>query len=218
MQTLGLASEQKPTDGLFKRLLWPTIENGYDVELVSKQGFWLCVIVAILSTLSLVATGHAFFAVLVGLTYFLAGVGVRERSLAAAILIFCCYLLDRIASYAAIPYGFGAGSPVIGIVGVMLLFANVRATVLARTWRRSESFVEAAEFPERVNDSFSDRFANVWPGAIWPRGQFVFYPIATALLMLTLTGMVVIARQKHVQPAPARSAPAQSMQIEVRPQ
>ncbi len=213
MQTLGLASEQKPTDGLFKRLLWPTIENAYDVDLVSQQGFWLCVILAAISTVTLLVAGHVMYALLIGLTYYLAGVGVRERSLPAAILILCCYLLDRVAAFLITPYGFGGGNPVVGVVAVMLLVANIRATVLARKWRKGSSTDDRTEFPDQVNESWKDRFVNTWPSAVWPRGQFVFYPLASGLLLLTLIGMMFIAKRQRL--VTTRPAP---MEIQVRPQ
>ena len=119
MQTLGLAGEQKPTDGFFKRLFWPTIENAYDVDLIGKQGFWLCLGLALLSMVVLVITGHAYVGLLVGLTYYLAGVGVRERSLGAAIAIFLCFTVDRIAGIFILPGG--GGNPIFLIAAMMLL-------------------------------------------------------------------------------------------------
>ena len=219
MQTLGLASEQKPTDGMLKRLFWPTIENAYDVDLIGKQGFWLCVMVAVLSAVSLAVMGHGFYGIFVALSYLLAGIGVRERSLPAAVVIFSCYLLDRVIGLILIPYGLGGSSPLVGTVVLMLLFANVRATWLARNWSRSGRNDDVVEFPTSVNTSFADRFANVWPRAIWPSGQFLFYPLAAALVVLMIVGTAtLVRRQQAVQQIKSPALFQAPQTIQVRPQ
>lgn len=219
MQTLGLASEQKPTDGLLKRLFWPTIENAYDVDLIGKQGFWLCVILAAFSAVTLAVMGHGVYGILVGVTYFLAGVGVRERSLPAAIVVFLSYLIDRLDGLVLMPYGLGGGNPLVAVVGVMLLFANVRATWLAQNWSRSGRQDDVVDFPARVNTSLADRLVNVWPRAIWPSGQFLFYPLAAALVVLTTIGTVtLVRRQKAIGPTEIHANFPGSQTIEVRPQ
>jgi hypothetical protein len=210
MQTLGLASEQRPTDGMLKRLFWPSIENQYDVDLVGQQGFWVCVIVAVLSTVMLVVTGQAIVGSLVGLTYLLAGMGVRERSVAAAVLIFLCYFVDRVGSFVL---GMGGGNPLLGAVALMLLFANVRATILSRRWRAADTPAEVAEIPERTTSSFGDKLSNQMPTAVWPKGRFVFYPLAGLLLLLTVAGMVMLQVMPHRRVAQQ----PQGQQIEVAP-
>ncbi len=193
MQTLGLASESKPTDGMFKRLFWPTIENQYDVDLVGQQGFWVCLLVAGMSLLTAVFAGLSagpiafavtlFFGFCAALTYFLAGVGVRERSIGAAVLIFLCYLTDRIASFeiSGTPI---LGFPLIGVVALMLLLANVRATILSLKWRESG---EAGDQPDSMEVA-----AEGWPAKVWPWGRFVFYPMASLVLLLSVASIVAL--------------------------
>lgn len=213
MQTLGLSSAPQPTDNLFKRLLWPEIANGYDLDLVSQQGFWLCFVVAAFSAVMLAVTGHPIMALLVGCTYFLGGTGVRQRSVAAAILIFACYIIDRAATIEAMFLGIpGGGNPIVGIVAVMLLFANVRATFLARRWQRLETPAEISEMPERMTSSFSDKLANTLPEKLWPVGRYVFYPLAGILLALLILGMIGLPIAK------ARQATPQSMSIDLNQQ
>ena len=210
MQTLGLAAPEQPTDGMFKRLFWPTITNQYDVDLVGQQGFWVCVAVAVLSVVTLLIGGHFLIAVLVGGTYFLGGTGVRERSISAAVLIFCCYLLDRLASYQMMYLSLGGGNPLVGLIALMLLFANVRATILSRRWRASETPSEVAELPERSMGSFSDKMANAMPAAVWPIGKFFFFPFAGLLLALTFVSMLLAPNT-----AQRRQADSENQQIEV---
>src|ERR1019366_6073387 len=117
MQTLGLSSAPQPSDGMFKRLFWPEIANEYDVDLVGQQGFWVCFAVAILSTVVSLFTGHALLGVFIGVTYFLGALGVRQRNAPAAVLIFLCYLLDRVVSVESMILGLGGGgNPLLGMV------------------------------------------------------------------------------------------------------
>jgi hypothetical protein len=194
MQTLGLASEIKPTDGMFKRLFWPTIENQYDLDLVSVQGFWVCVIVGVLSCVLLLATGQLLVGFLIAATYLLGATGVRQRSIAAAILIFLCYSTDRIGGIFMGQPNFG----VIPIVSLLLLFANVRATVLARRWRSSGT-PEHTEAPELSHESVTDKLANGMPARVWPIGRFVFFPLAGILLLLTVVGVAMYPRAHRKQ-------------------
>jgi hypothetical protein len=186
MQTLGLASDIKPTDGMFKRLFWPTIENQYDLDLVSVQGFWVCVVVGVISFVVLLATGQFWVGALIAVTYVLGATGVRERSIAAAILIFLCYITDRIGGIFMGQPGYG----VIPVVSLLLLFANVRATILADRWRRSGT-ADQTEAVELAQESFTEKVANVMPAKVWPVGRFVFFPLAGVLLMLTIVGVAM---------------------------
>lgn len=208
MQTLGLASEQKPSDGMFKRLFWPTIENQYDVDLVGQQGFWLCTIVAALSLILSIVGHQPLIGLLLAITYFIGGAGVRERSTAAAVLVFLCYLMDRIVTFET--GGMLLGSPLVGLVALMLLFANVRATMLSRRWDSGRTPEDIRELPERSTDSFTDKLANVLPPALWPKGQYAFYPLVTIVLLLSLLAAIAIpiARQKQAARAPAQQAPS----------
>jgi hypothetical protein len=186
MQTLGLASEIKPTDGMFKRLFWPTIENQYDLDLVSVQGFWVCVVVGVLSFVVLLATGQIWAGALVAVTYVLGATGVRERSVAAAVLIFVCYMTDRVG-------GLFMGQPSIGVIPIasmLLLFANVRATILAHRWRRFGT-PEQTDAIELAQGSLTEKVANVMPAKVWPIGRFVFFPLAGVLLALTIAGVAM---------------------------
>ena len=200
MQTLGLSSAPQPSDGMFKRLFWPEIANQYDVDLVGQQGFWVCFAVAVLSTAILVFTGHALLGGFIGATYFLGALGVRERNIAAAVLIFVCYLLDRMVSVESMVLGLGGGGPpLLGIVVTMLLFANVRATILSRRWQAADTPGDVSEMPERSTSSFGDKFANVMPGKLWPRTQYVFFPLACILILISLLGMVGLPMMKNKQ-------------------
>src|SRR6266702_3109672 len=207
MQTLGLASAPQPTDGLFKRLFWPEIANGYDIDLVGQQGFWVCVAVAVIATLMSLFTGHPLLGVFVGATYSLGALGVRQRNATAAVLIFLCYFLDRVVSVETMVLGMaGGGNPLLGIVATMLLFANVRATILSRRWLASTAPNEISEMPERSTSSFGDKLANVLPAKLWPRAQYAFFPLASLLILVSLLsvlGLPMLKKQAAANPPSA---------------
>lgn len=154
MQTLGLSSEPKPTDNLFKRLFWPSIESGYDVDLLGQQGFWLCTGVAALTGLSFLIAGWPTLGMIFVLAFFLGGCGVRERSLAAAVIVFLLYAVNATAN--VIVGGFG--NPLITLVVLMLLVSNIRGTVLARLWAERPEHQQTGELPERGRHSVGERF------------------------------------------------------------
>jgi hypothetical protein len=125
------------------------------------------------------------------LHFFLGGCGVRQRSVAAAVLVFSLYLVNFVGGIA-----IGAfGNPLIQGVVLMLLFANVRATVLSRRWMAEPVDPIDQEFPERSMMTITDRFANKLPAAVWPKTRYIFFPLAGILLLLTVAGVVIMKRQ-----------------------
>ena len=147
--------------------------------------------------------GHAIPGVFIGATYFLGALGVRQRNAAAAVLIFLCYLLARVGSVESMVLGLGGGgNPMLGIVATMLLFANVRATILSRRWQASATPSEVSEMPERSTSSFGDKLANVMPEKLWPRAQYVFFPLASVLIFISILGMAGMPMAKEKQNAP----------------
>ena len=216
MQTLGLASEQKPTDGMLKRLFWPTIENQYDLDAVSVQGFWLCVIVAVLSFVLLTLTGNWFIGLLIFITYALGGTGVRERSVAAAVLVFSCYLFDKLLSIEtlALTGVTGFNNPIAGVLALALLAANIRGTLLAKRWEHEAAarglVADPDQMPERATTTAFDKVANTLPPRVWPVGRFIFFPLAGISILLIVLVMVMTpfaAKQRKQQ--------IQQQQIEV---
>jgi len=202
MQTLGLSSAPQPTDGLFKRLFWPEIANQYDVDLVGQQGLWICFAVAVFSMAFTLFTGHAFVGVLIGVTFSLGGLGVRQRDTGAAVFVFLCYLLDRILSVESMALGLsGGGNPFLGIVATALLFANVRATFLSRRWEATASPADLSELPERSTTSFADKLTNVLPEKLWPWTQYLFFPLAAIFILITLLSMagLPILKQRRAE-------------------
>src|ERR1700691_5952777 len=105
MQTLGLSSKPQPADNIFKRLFWPAIESQYDVDLLGQQGFWICTVVAVLSLVLTAILGTPISGAFTALVFFLGGCGVRQRSVAAAALVFCLYLVNFVGGIAIGSFG-----------------------------------------------------------------------------------------------------------------
>src|SRR5271168_1724877 len=178
MQTLGLSSQPQPADNLLKRLFWPAIESQYDVDLVGQQGFWVCTVVAVLSLVVMIVLGTPISGAFTALVFFLGGCGVRQRSVAAAALVLSLYLVNFVGGIAIGSYG----NPFIQLVVLMLLFANVRATVLSRRWMAQPVDPIDQEFPERFTETATDRFSNRLPAVLWPKCRYVFFPLAASTL------------------------------------
>jgi len=162
MQTLGLSSKPQPTDNLFKRLFWPSIESQYDVDLLGQQGFWVCTIVAAVSLAIMVMLGTPIIGLFSALAFFLGGCGVRQRSVVAAAMVFALYLVNWVSGFII----GTVGNPLVPLVILMLLFANVRATVMSRRWMAQPTKTEDQEFPERSIETVTDKFANSLSAAL----------------------------------------------------
>ncbi len=106
MQTLGLSDSTPRTESRWRALFWPTIRNDGDFDYVTRQGFWVCCIVAAVTFVFNAFTGSPIGGAIDATFYYLAGVGVRQRSRAAAIIAFATYLLGGVL----LQFNLGAGS------------------------------------------------------------------------------------------------------------
>lgn len=188
MSTLGLSGEPHKDENRLKALFWPTIQNAHDADVVSQMGFWVCQIAALIAALSLGFTGHPLLAAFVLAFYFFGGVGVREGSAAAAILVFWAYLLDLIAS---VRIGMGMFG-ILQFVVFAVLLANVRSSLLVARWRKSPKTDADDELePMRFNETWRDKFSDQVPRIIWPQLRVVFYVCASLFVALELLGVLV---------------------------
>lgn len=196
METLGLSSTPQKSDNIFQRLFWPTITNQYDVDLLGQQGFWVCVVIGALSGVLLLLTGQIVMAVFVAFIFFAGACGVRKRSVSAAVLMFTAKLLDIVSAYLIMP-GQG-GNPLVSIVVLMLLLANIRAAVISRRWLNAPSEESDMDIPERSVMTAKDRFANRLPVTLWPKIKYPFFGLTGLFLALTVVGTVVTTT--HTRP------------------
>ena len=194
MQTLDLSGESKQSDGRLKSLLWPTVDNAWDVDYLGQQGFWICLIIAILTAalltviaadtqdptarLMLFITAGAFF-----FTFAVGGMGVRESSWPAAAMIFTLYAVNQLGSG-------GAPSVIPIIIGAVLL-SNVRATFLASRWKPA---AEDEDRPTRFNETFKDKLVDQLPPRLWPILRIPFFVVSGLLLLYVFYVSAILTR------------------------
>ena len=183
MQTLGLSDSTPRTEGRLRALLWPTIRNEADFDYVTTQGFWICFAVAALTIIMSVFTGAGFLGVLEGVFFFFAGVGVRQRSRAAALVAFSAYLLSGVVMQKYTGNGFGVAR----IIFLALLFANIRGNWLSSRWPAQQASDVA---PERLGETFADKLSDRFPMWLWPKIRIIFYIMAVLELSLLLLALV----------------------------
>ena len=180
MQILGLSESTPKPENRLKTLFWPRIRYEEDVEYIGTQGFWVCVVIAVMT--AVLSFGRLGAAGLVDAFYFyLAGVGIRRRSRFAAISVLLVYLTNV---YAAFRIHHSGG--ILSILFLALLFSNVRATWLAAYWARHAP--EPPPLP--LNETLMDKFSERLPRLIWPIGQWLYY-LLTALEFLGLASILI---------------------------
>jgi len=183
METLGLADSTPKSESRLKSLFWPSIQSGSDVDYLGTQGYWVCTIVAVVSFVFLLAMGQPLAALSTLLFYYLGGVGVRERSRYAAVVVLAMYVADTLISHQ------------IGVVRVIiggLLISNLRATWIAATWRPES---EEAALPPRFGDTLGDKFADRLPLWLWPKIRILYYVYSAGFLALLAVGLVMMLRR-----------------------
>jgi hypothetical protein len=173
MQTLGLSESTPRTESRWRALFWPTIRNDddFDFDYITTQGFWICSVVATATIVFSAFTGSIGAGAFEGVFYFLAGIGVRERSRAAAIAAFTAYLLSALV----LQRYTGAGFSVMRVIFLALLFTNIRGGWLSARWQKSP---QADSAPIRLNQTIGDKLADQLPRLVWPKARFVFYVLA----------------------------------------
>ncbi len=187
MQTLGISDSTARSESRLKSLFWPSIESGADVDYLAVQGYWVCTLVATLSLVVLFATRQPILAVVVFLLFHLGGVGVREHSRFAATIVFVYYVVDILTSLKLLVAS--PGGIVLRAIITALLLSNLRATWIAAHW---QSGSDEAALPLRLNDTWTDKFANQWPTWLWPKIRVVYYILSIGLLLLVSLGLAVL--------------------------
>ncbi len=190
MQTLGLAPEARRSDGPFKSLLWPTVDNAWDVDYLGRQGMWVCTAVGVLILITSFFTGNmvaGFVGLLMALFYVLGGMGIRQGSWPAAAAIFVVYFLSIVPNLSLYPIG------ILRLAVAAVLLANVRAAFLASEWKPA---AEGEDRPTRFSESLADRYIDQLPAVIWPKAQIPFAALAILVALLNLLGVGFLIAQR----------------------
>ncbi len=187
MQTLGISDSPVKSEGRLKSLLWPSVHTSSDVDYLGAQGYWVCTAIAILSFVLLVLRGQPISGFVILLFFYLGGIGVRERSRYAAVVVFVLYLIDSLMTIAANPSL--AANPILRILLTALLLANLRATWIAATWKPESN--EVTPVP-RFSETWSDKFADQLPMWLWPKLRIVYYIFSGCFLFLVAVGIAIL--------------------------
>jgi hypothetical protein len=67
-----------------------------------------------------------------------------------------------------------------------LLLSNVRATWIASKWKTDS---EEAALPPRLNETWSDKFADQLPAILWPKARIAYYIFGGCVLILVSIGL-----------------------------
>ena len=179
METLNISDQTPRSESRLKTLFWPTLENDVDVDTVTRQGFWLCVVVGVASLVFSSIVGQLAGGLIEGGFFLLAGMGVRRRSITAAMGALAVYSLSTLILLRVGQFG------VVRILMMALLLANVRGIWLTARFRAEET--EPPPLP--MESTWSERLSDRLPIAVWPWGRGIFYILLP--LMLLGSGIVL---------------------------
>jgi hypothetical protein len=183
MQTLGVSEPTAQSDSRLKNIFWPTIHTGTDVDTLGTQGFWICVIVGVVTFAETLYSGNWIAGFLLLIYFYLGGVGVRQHSCYAAVVVFLMYLANAVAS-----------PGIVNFFGCVLLISVMRATFIASFW---EPETVEKEMPTRFDDTWSDKFADKVPLWLWPKIRYVYYIFSAGFLVLAIAGIMVLMMRRH---------------------
>lgn len=197
METLGLSGPPPQKDSFFRRLFWPSADSA-DADVLGQQGFWLCLILAIIATVTAAFQGHLIFGIVLGVFYFLCGVGIREHDVPAAIAAAAVYLVNM-----GVGVVIAKGPPGwLTVLIALLLIANVRGCAIASKWAKAG---DADLIPTRLNETWQDKLVDQLPARVWPRFRAALYVLSVIVLLLTVMGG--IATILHPPAPPSETAP-----------
>jgi hypothetical protein len=204
MQTLGVSDSAPKSEGRIKSLLWPSIQSGSDVDYLGIQGYWVCTFVAAMTLVAALFTlaqaidaGRAIvvllFCGLLSLFFYMGGVGVREGSRFAAVIVFAVYVLDTLTALLSSPI---TGGSLIKLAISAVLLSNLRATWIAARWVPGAE--ESALTPRR-SATLGDKFVDQVPRWLWPKIRISYYLLSAFVSLLVLLSCVAILLKSSVR-------------------
>ncbi|HTZ72931.1 MAG TPA: hypothetical protein VMB47_03345 [Candidatus Aquilonibacter sp.] len=148
------------------------------MDSLGVQGYWVCAILAVITIVTGIFSGHAIALGITGLLFWIGGVGVREHSLYAAATVFATYAVGVVQRPSAL-----------GFLIAALLLSNLRATWIASQWKPNSNEGIA---PPRLGETWGDKFSDQVPLWLWPKVRIVYYVSSACFLALTAVGLVVL--------------------------
>ena len=194
MSTLGLSGPPQRTEGLWKGLFWPSIQNAQDADLAATRGFWLCfalaLVIGVNTNFRLDIRSLSEWALF--LFYLLGAAGVRQASVSAAGAMLAAYFLNTVLVFWISPFHFSF----LRLIGLALLLTNLRASFLIRRWQTNPQRQEDLAYaPGRQSETWRDKLVDQMPMRVWPWGRAIFYALALALIPLEAFGIVQLLRR-----------------------
>lgn len=161
-----------------------------DVDLLTRQAFWVCFAVASIMLGFAALTDQLIAASFDAVFYLLGGVGSRQRSRIAATVMFIVYTFSTLL----LP-GFGMLS--IGrFICIGLMLGNLRAIWLSAKWPPP---LPPPEDEMHVPQTFMDKLVDRWPPAIWRTMSWLFYVLAA----IESTGIIILLARRFFLKPPA---------------
>jgi hypothetical protein len=155
---------------------------------LGRQGLTICAAVAVIQLVVALLAGNAIyliFGVASAIIFLMGRMGVREGSWPAAAMVFTLYVAGMLSGIVK-----GAPPGVLSIIVAAVLLSNLRASVLAATWKPAG---EDEDKPTRFNESLTDFLSDQLPAKAWPVLRYVFFFAAAILLLLILAGLIALA-------------------------
>ena len=185
MSTLGLDGVPQREDNILQRIFWPSNHAG-EADSLGQQGYWVCLFVGLISAGISMFSGHPLIGLLILAFYWLGGVGVREHSVAAAIIVVLGYISALTFAIATHHFpGF------LDIAITVILLGNIRGTYIASSWKAKG---DPEAFPDRMNVTFFDWLVDQLPAKLWPKGRYVFFSVSLIYGILLALGTVAVMR------------------------
>jgi hypothetical protein len=195
MQTLGVSDSVPRSESRIKTLLWPSIRSGSDVDYLGIQGYWVCTFVAVMTLIVALFTivnatdAQQFIMIplifgLFSLFFYIGGIGVREGSRFAAVVVFVVYALDTGTVLLTSPV---SANVIIRSAIAVVLLSNLRATWIAAGWVPG---MEEFALPLRRSGTLGDKFVDQWPQWIWPKIRMPYYVLSALVASVVCLGYV----------------------------
>ncbi|HEY4011029.1 MAG TPA: hypothetical protein VGM11_12825 [Acidobacteriaceae bacterium] len=201
MSTLGLDGRPEREDNIIQRIFWPGNHAG-EADSLGQQGYWVCLFVGVISAGISIFTGHPVIGLLIFAFYWLGGMGVREHSMLAAIIVAFGYIATLVFAVATrhLP-------GLLDVAITVILLGNIRGTYVASSWSAKG---DPEVFPDRMNVTAFDWLVDQLPAKFWPKGRYAFFFVS-----LIYGGLLTVGTVNVLRASAARAPQADELQLQL---